>query len=172
MKLHELRPAEGATKRRKRVGRGRGSGHGKTSGRGHKGQGARAGGGKGPYFEGGQLPIVRRLPFKRGFTNIFRIEYQIVNVDELDAFRKGSEVTPQQMVEARLIKYADRPVKLLGRGELNKELKVHAHGFSGSARTKIEAAGGSVELIPLPVTGARATVRRQRKEQIAANSEQ
>lgn len=171
MKLHELRPAKGATKRRKRVGRGIAAGKGKTAGRGTKGQGARSGGGKGPYFEGGQLPLVRRLPFKRGFTNIFRIEYQIVNVDELDEFRKGSSVSPAALVEAGLIKYADRPVKVLGRGELGKELTVKAHRFSGSAQAKIEAAGGSVERIPLAVTGARATVRKQRKEQIAKQAQ-
>ena len=171
MKLHDLRPDEGATKGRKRVGRGIAAWQGKTAGRGTKGQGARAGGGKGPYFEGGQLPLVRRLPFKRGFTNIFRVEYQEVNVDQLDDFRKGSQVSPQALAEARLVKYADRPVVVLGRGELSKELTVKAHRFSKNAQAKIEAAGGTVEVLPLPVTGARATVRRQRKEQIAAKTD-
>jgi large subunit ribosomal protein L15 len=168
MKLHDLRPDEGAAKTRTRVGRGIAAGKGKTAGRGTKGQLARAGGGKGRYFEGGQLPLVRRLPFKRGFTNIFRIEYQEVNVDQLEAFRKGAEVSPETLAEARLIKHADRPVKVLGRGEMDKELTVKAHGFTKSAQAKIEAAGGKVELLPLLATGARATVRRLRKEQLAA----
>ena len=146
MKLHELRPAEGATKRRKRVGRGRGSGHGKTSGRGHKGQGARAGGGKGPYFEGGQLPLVRRLPFKRGFTNIFRIEYQILNLKSLQKFPPNAEVNPQVLKEEGLIK-GKKPVKILGEGEITNPLTVLAHSFSRSAREKIEAKGGKVQTI-------------------------
>jgi large subunit ribosomal protein L15 len=171
MKLHDLRPDEGATKKRTRVGRGIAAGKGKTAGRGTKGQGARSGGGKGAYFEGGQLPLVRRLPFKRGFTNIFRIEYQEINLDQLEGFGKGSEVTPETLAEARLIKYADRPVVVLGRGDLGQNLTVRAHRFSKSAQAKIETAGGTVEVLPLPATGARATVRRQRKEQIAAKSD-
>lgn len=171
MKLHDLRPDEGATKKRTRVGRGYAAGKGKTAGRGTKGQGARTGGGKSPYFEGGQLPLVRRLPFKRGFTNIFRIEYQEVNVDELEGFGKGSEVTPETLAEARLIKHADRPVVVLGRGEVSQGLTVKAHRFSKNAQAKIEAAGGSVEVLPLSVTGPRATVRKLRKEQLAADSD-
>jgi large subunit ribosomal protein L15 len=171
MKLHDLRPDEGAIKKRTRVGRGIAAGKGKTAGRGTKGQKARAGGGKGRYFEGGQLPLVRRLPFKRGFTNVFRIEYQEVNVDQLDGFGKGGEVSPETLADARLIKHADRPVKVLGRGEVSQELTVKAHGFSKSAQAKIEAAGGTVEVLPLQVTGARATVRKLRKEQLAARQD-
>lgn len=164
MKLHDLRPDEGSKKDRTRVGRGRAAGKGKTAGRGTKGQNARSGGGVRPYFEGGQLPLVRRLPFKRGFTNIFRIEYQEVNVDQLqERFDKGGEVSPETLKEVRLVKHADRPVVILGRGEVDKALTVRAHRFSKSAREKIEAAGGSVEVLELAVTGARATVRRKRK---------
>lgn len=169
MKLNDLRPNEGATKKRKRVGRGIAAGQGKTSGRGTKGQGARKGGKKGPYFEGGQLPLVRRLPFKRGFTNIFRIEYQEVNVDQLEErFKKKDDVTPETLAAAGLIRDAEKPVKILGRGELKKALAVHAHGFTGSAREKIEGAGGSMQTLELEVTGARATVKKLRKEQLAA----
>lgn len=166
MKLHDLKPDKGSTKKRKRVGRGIAAGQGKTAGRGVKGQGARTGGGKGPYFEGGQLPLVRRLPFKRGFTNIFRTEYQIVNVDQLGEFRKGSTVTPETLAEAGLIKHADRPVKVLGRGEMAKDLKVAAHGFTAGAREKIEGAGGSVEMLELLVSGPHGTVKKLRKEQL------
>jgi large subunit ribosomal protein L15 len=168
MKLHDLRPDKGSRKKRKRVGRGIAAGQGKTAGRGTKGQGARTGKGKGRYFEGGQLPLVRRLPFKRGFTNIFRIEYQEVNVDALDArFDSGAEVTPASLVEKGLIKEVDQPVVILGRGELQGRYTVRAHRFSKSAREKIEAAGGSVEELKLLITGARATVKRLPKEQIA-----
>src|SRR5690606_4424935 len=169
MKLHELRPDEGAKKKRKRVGRGISAGQGKTAGRGTKGQGARSGGGKGAYFEGGQLPLVRRLPFKRGFTNIFRIEYQEVNVDDLArVFAAGDEVTPETLAAKRLVRKADQPVAILGRGELGVALKVKAHRFSASAREKIEQAGGSVEELELLLTGARATVKKLRKEQLEA----
>lgn len=144
MKLHDLKPSKRAKKKRKRVGRGNASGHGTYAGRGRKGQKARSGGTKGPYFEGGQLPLVRRLPHKRGFVNIFRVEYAEVNVDRLaDVFETGAEVTPETMAAAGLIKSADQPVKVLGRGELDKELTVSAHRFSASARAKIEAAGGT-----------------------------
>lgn len=149
MKLHNLRPAPGSKKRKKRVGRGIAAGQGKTAGRGTKGQGARSGGGKGPYFEGGQLPLVRRLPFKRGFTNIWRVEYAEVNLERLARFRKGAEVSPETLVEAGIIKSERKPVVILGRGELKKPLRVKAHRFSASAREKIEAAGGSVEVLPL-----------------------
>lgn len=167
MKLHDLRPDPGAKKKRKRVGRGIAAGQGKTAGRGTKGMGARTGGGKSPYFEGGQLPLVRRLPFKRGFNNIFRIEHQEVNLDQLEAvFGKKAEVSPQTLAEVGLINNADRPVVVLGRGELKKALHVKTHRISKSARERIEAAGGTVEILPLEFTGARATVKLLRKEQI------
>lgn len=149
MKSHDLQPAVGSKKRRKRVGRGIAAGQGKTAGRGTKGQGARAGGGKGPYFEGGQLPLVRRLPFKRGFTNIWRVEYTEVNLERLGQFSDGTEVSPETLVEARIIKSVSKPVVILGRGDLDRRLTVKAHRFSASARAKIEAAGGAVELLPL-----------------------
>ncbi|MBN1313246.1 MAG: 50S ribosomal protein L15 [Anaerolineae bacterium] len=169
MKLHDLRPDPGAKKKRKRVGRGIAAGQGKTAGRGTKGTGARAGGGKAPYFEGGQLPLVRRLPFKRGFNNIFRIEYQEVNLDQLEArFEKKAEVSPQALAEAGLIREADQPIVVLGRGEIKKALIVKTHRISKSAQEKIEAAGGSVEILPLEFTGARATVKLLRKAQIEA----
>jgi large subunit ribosomal protein L15 len=149
MKLHDLQPAPGSRKRRKRVGRGMAAGQGKTAGRGTKGQGARAGGGKGPYFEGGQLPLVRRLPFKRGFNNIWRVEYAEVNLDRLDEFESGAEVSPQTLYEAGIIKSTNKPVVILARGDLDRELTVKAHRFSTSARAKIEAAGGTVEVLAL-----------------------
>lgn len=149
MKLHELRPLPGSKKDRKRVGRGISSGHGKTAGRGTKGQRARSGGVKPPYFEGGQLPLVRRLPFKRGFVNIFRVEYTPVNLERLDVFEAGSVVTPETLAAAGVIKSAKKPVVILGRGEVDRPLKVKAHRFSESARAKIEAAGGTVEILPL-----------------------
>jgi len=173
MKLHDLRPDEGAKKNRKRVGRGISAGQGKTAGRGTKGTGARRGGGKGPYFEGGQLPLVRRLPFKRGFNNIFRIEYQEVNLDTLaERFAAGDTVTPETLAEKGLIRKAEQPVVILGRGELNIKLAVKAHRFSKSAQEQIEKAGGSVETIEPMLTGAFATVKKLRKEQIAKLREQ
>lgn len=150
MKLHELRPAVGSRKKRKRVGRGMASGSGKTSGRGHKGQGQRSGGGKGPYFEGGQLPLVRRLPFRRGFTNIWRVNYKPINLGRLqECFGESdlSEVTPEILVENGLIKKADTAVVILGDGDLDKALTVKAHRFSKTARQKIEAAGGQAVVI-------------------------
>lgn len=169
MKIHDLRPNPGATKKRKRVGRGIAAGQGKTAGRGTKGQNARSGGGVPPYFEGGQLPLVRRLPFKRGFKNIFRIEYQEVNVDQLESrFEAGAEVTPQTLAAVGLIRDADKPVVLLGRGEVKVPFTVKVHRCSKSAQQKIEAAGGSVEKLPLLLTGARATVKLLPKEQIEA----
>ncbi len=169
MKLHDLRPDKGAVRNRKRVGRGISAGQGKTAGRGTKGQGARSGGGKGLYFEGGQLPLVRRLPFKRGFTNIFRVEYQEVNLDDLmRVFSAGDTVTPETMQAANLIKKADAPVVILGRGDLAIKLDVSAHRFSKSAQAKIEQAGGSVTTLELLVTGSRATVKKLRKEQLEA----
>jgi large subunit ribosomal protein L15 len=148
MKLHDLQPVAGSKKRRKRVGRGISAGQGKTAGRGTKGQGARSGGGKGPYFEGGQLPLVRRLPFKRGFTNIWRVEYAEVNLERLDVFESGAEVTPATLSQAGVIKSETKPVVILGKGQLDKPLKVKAHRFSASARASIEAAGGTVEVLP------------------------
>lgn len=146
MKLHELKANEGSRKSRKRVGRGTGSGTGKTSGRGHKGQNARSGGGKKPGFEGGQTPLFMRLP-KRGFTNYTRVEYAIVNVEDLNKFRKGSIITPERLKEAGLIKKMKDGVKILGNGELKKNFTVKAHKFSKSAVEAIEAAGGKIEVI-------------------------
>ena len=149
MKLHDLQPMPGSNKNRKRVGRGSAAGQGKSAGRGARGQNKRSGGGKGPYFEGGQLPLVRRLPFKRGFTNLFRVEYAPVNVERLSVFEAGAEVTPQMMAAAGLLKSESRPVVILGNGELDRALTVKAHRFSKSARSKIEAAGGTIEELPL-----------------------
>ncbi len=169
MKLHDLRPDKGATKKRKRVGRGIAAGQGKSAGRGTKGQGARTGRNKRAYFEGGQLPLVRRLPFKRGFSNIFRVEYQEVNVDQLDErFKKGAAVTPATLAQAGLVHDAGKPVVLLGRGEVKAAYQVQVHRVTRNARQKIEAAGGSVEVLPLEVAGARATVKLLRKGQLEA----
>lgn len=167
MKLHDLQPAKGAKKKRIRWGRGVASGHGRYSGRGIKGQGARRGKPKGAYFEGGQLPLVRRLPFKRGFTNIFRVEYQEVKIEHLATFDEGTVITPALLAERRLIRSVYQPVVILGNGELSKKLSVHAHRFTKSAQEKIAAAGGSVEVIPLRIKGAKATVRKMRKEDLA-----
>ncbi len=142
MRLDDLRPNSGARKVKTRKGRGIAAGKGKTAGRGTKGQKARAGGGKGPYFEGGQLPLVRRLPHLRGFKNIFREEFDIVNLDTLDSFDANANVTPAVLLERGMIKKSAR-VKVLGRGELTKALQVSAHAFSDSAKEKISAAGGS-----------------------------
>lgn len=147
MKLHELSPAEGSKKTRKRVGRGIGSGLGKTAGRGHKGQNARSGGGVRPGFEGGQTPLFRRLP-KRGFTNApFKKEIVEVNISKLNAFEAGTVVTPEKLLEAKVIKSLKDGVKILGQGDINVALTVQAHGFSASAIEKIEAAGGKAEVI-------------------------
>ena len=146
MKLHELKPAEGSRKERNRVGRGIGSGNGKTSGKGHKGQNARSGGGVRPGFEGGQNPLFRRLP-KRGFTNINRKEYAIVNLDALNRFENGSEVTPELLLESGVVSNAKAGIKVLGNGTLNVKLTVKAHKFSASAKEAIENAGGSIEVI-------------------------
>lgn len=146
MKLHELKAPAGSRKRRKVVGRGPGSGHGQTSGRGEKGQKARSGGGSQPWFEGGQLPLHRRVP-KRGFTNIFRKEYAILNVKDLERFEAGTTVTPATLSEAGLVRTATAPVKILGEGTLSKALVVSAHAFSEGAAAKIRAAGGTLEVI-------------------------
>jgi len=149
MKLHELRPAEGAKEKRKRKGRGIAAGQGKTAGRGTKGQNVRSGGGVRPYFEGGQLPLVRRLPHKRGFTNIFKLHYTPVNLDRLDGFSAGDEVSPATLAEAGIVKSPQETVVILGRGELDRPLTVKAHRFSASAQEKILDAGGTVEVVPL-----------------------
>ncbi len=146
MRLDELKPAEGSTFDRKRVGRGIGSGTGKTSGKGHKGQNARSGGGVRPGFEGGQMPLYRRLP-KRGFTNIFAKEYVAVNVSELERFEDGTEVTAELLKESGVISKVKDGVKLLGRGELTKKLTVKVAKFSKSAQEKIEKVGGKAEVI-------------------------
>jgi large subunit ribosomal protein L15 len=151
MKLHDLRPAKGSKKGKKRVGRGDSSGHGKTAGRGTKGQNSRSGGGVPPYFEGGQLPLVRRLPRMRGFVNIFKTQFATVNLDRLnERFEAGAEVTPATLTEVGLIKSPSLFVKVLGRGELEKPLTIKAHGFSTTAKAKIEAVGGSIEELALP----------------------
>ena len=146
MRLEELKPAEGSKFTRKRVGRGIGSGTGKTSGKGHKGQNARSGGGVRPGFEGGQMPIYRRLP-KRGFTNIFAKEYVTINVEVLDRFEDGTEVTPELLKETGVISKICDGVKFLGRGEVTKKLTVKAAKFTASASEKIEKAGGKAEVI-------------------------
>lgn len=155
MKLHELQPPEGAKKARKRKGRGIAAGQGKTAGRGTKGQASRSGGTKGPYFEGGQLPLVRRLPFKRGFTNIFKVTYVPVNLDRLDGFAANEEVSPESLAEAGVIKSPSLPVAILGRGDVDRPLVVKAHRFSSSARAKIEEAGGTVSELPWEVKRGR-----------------
>lgn len=146
MKLHELKPKEGSRFKARRVGRGIGSGSGKTSGRGHKGQKSRSGGGVRIGFEGGQMPLYRRLP-KRGFTNVFKKEIVAVNVEALNRFEGGTEVTPTLLVESGIIKSVKDGVKILGNGSLEKALTVKAHSFSQAAREKIEAAGGRAEVI-------------------------
>jgi large subunit ribosomal protein L15 len=151
MKLHDLQPSQGSKKSRKRVGRGIAAGQGKTAGRGTKGQGARSGGGVRLYHQGGNLPFYRRLPFMRGqgFTPLFQQEYNEVNLDQLADFKKGSEVTPETLEAARMLRKPENPVVILGRGEVKVALKVRAHRVSKGAKAKIEAAGGSVEILEL-----------------------
>lgn len=146
MNLHELKPAAGARKSRKRLGRGIGSGFGKTSGKGHKGQNARSGGGTRLGFEGGQTPLFQRLP-KRGFTNINRKEYTVVNLDKLNLFDEGTEITPELLLETGVVSKAKSGIKILGNGELNKKITVKAHKFSAAAKEAIEKAGGQTEVI-------------------------
>lgn len=146
MKLHELKPIEGSRKNRKRVGRGMASGHGKTSGKGHKGQKARSGGGVRLGFEGGQTPLFQRLP-KRGFTNINRKEYAVVNVDTLNRFEENTEVTPELLFKEGIVSKEKSAVKILAKGTLDKKLNVKAHKFSTAAKEAIEAAGGTTEVI-------------------------
>lgn len=149
MKLHELKPNEGAKKNKKRVGRGISAGQGKTAGRGTKGQGARSGGGTRLYHQGGNLPFFRRLPFVRGkgFTPFNRVEYNEINLDQLASFPAGSEVTPVELDEARLVREPKNPIVILGRGEVGVALKVSVHRITKGAKAKIEAAGGSVSII-------------------------
>jgi large subunit ribosomal protein L15 len=147
MKQNELKPPLGAKQNRKRIGRGDGSGHGTYSGRGCKGQKARSGGGVRLGFEGGQLPLIKRLPQKRGFTNIFKTEYNIVNVGKLAIFSPGTEVTPKELLQAGLISTPDRPTKILGQGDIRHPLLISANKFSSSAEKKILAAGGKTKQI-------------------------
>jgi len=145
MNIHSLSPAPGAKKGKKRVGRGVGSGLGKTSGRGTKGQNSRSGGGVRPGFEGGQIPLIRRLP-KRGFTNVFKKEYSIVNVSELEVFKDGTVVDAAKLMDARIVrKVEEYGIKILGNGKLSKKLTVKASAFTQTARQKIEKAGGKAE---------------------------
>jgi len=147
MELHDLHPAKGAKKSRKRIGRGPGSGTGKTAGKGHKGQKSRSGYSRRYGFEGGQMPLVRRIQ-KRGFTNIFRVEFQVVNLRDLDrVFSDGETVSVESLVEKGLVRGGKRPVKVLGDGELTKKLTVQVHKFSASAKAGIEKAGGSCEVV-------------------------
>ncbi len=147
MELHDLHPAPGAKRTRKRVGRGPGSGSGKTAGRGSKGQKSRSGYSRRYGFEGGQMPLVRRIP-KRGFTNIFRVEFQVVNFRDLERiFSEGDTVSPESLIEKGLVRGGKRPIKVLADGDLSKKLIVQAHKFSGSARAGIEKAGGSCEVV-------------------------
>lgn len=146
MKLHDLRPAEGTNKAKKRLGRGTASGQGKSAGKGQKGQKSRTGGGVRPGFEGGQMPLYRRLP-KVGFTNIFRKEYAVVNLADLDRFENGTVVNPEALRESGLVHAMKSGIKILGTGDLTKNLTVQAHKFSKTAEEKIAAAGGKVEVI-------------------------
>jgi large subunit ribosomal protein L15 len=150
MQLHDLQPNVGAKHRKKRVGRGISAGQGKTAGRGTKGQGARQGGGPSPYFEGGNLPFVRKLPFKRGFTNLRRQDYQEVSIGRIDKlFVKNGVVTPETLTSVGVMKDLSLPVVILGDGEVSKPLTVKVHRISASAKAAIEKAGGTVELLPL-----------------------
>ena len=152
MKIHDLRPDEGATKKRKRVGRGTGSGKGRTSGRGTKGQNSRTGGGVPINFEGGQLPLVKRLPKMRGFNNRFKVEYIPVNLDFMSQrFEDNATVNPESLAAVGLLGNVSDPIVVLARGEVAKPLHVKAHRVSASAQAKIEAAGGSVEILPYEV---------------------
>lgn len=167
MKLSDLRPTKGSKKKRTRVGRGKAAGGGTYAGRGIKGQGARGRRKKKAYFEGGQLPLVRRLPFKRGFTNLFRINYQEVNVASLDKrFEDGADVNPETLVSAGLLRDVEEPFVILGEGETDKKFTIKAHRISKSALEKVEKAGGSFEKLELLLTGPAATIRKLRKEDV------
>jgi large subunit ribosomal protein L15 len=147
MRLHDLQPPKGSTRDRIRIGRGHGSGKVKTGGKGTKGQNARAGGGVPPYFEGGQLPLIRKLPYRRGFTNPFRVPFRVVNVGDLAAFPEGSTIGPEEFEIAGVLRGKTGPVKVLGQGDLTVKLTVRAHKISAGAKEKIEAAGGTFETI-------------------------
>ena len=146
MKLDSLKPSKGSIKNKKRIGRGHGSGIGKTSGRGHKGAGQRSGNKRRAWFEGGQMPLARRLP-RRGFTNIFKEEIQIVNISDLNRIEKNSEIDPVVLQENGMIRSSLKPVKILGEGDIDKKLNVTASAFSASAKNKIEKAGGTVTIL-------------------------
>ena len=146
MKLDSLKPSKGSTKNKKRIGRGHGSGLGKTSGRGHKGAGQRSGNKRRAWFEGGQMPLARRLP-RRGFTNIFKEEIQIVNISDLNRIEKNSEIDPVVLQENGMIRSSLKPVKILGQGDIDKKLNVTASAFSASAKNKIEKAGGTATIL-------------------------
>ena len=155
MRMHELTAPDGAARERIRIGRGHGSGKVKTGGKGTKGQKARAGGGVPPYFEGGQLPLIRKLPYRRGFRNPFRVEFREVNVRQLADFPAGATVGPQEFETAGVLRGKSGPVKVLGQGELAVKLTVRAHKFSAGARQKIESAGGEVVILSeAPTVGA------------------
>ena len=147
MRIHELKPPAGSTRTSIRIGRGHGSGKVKTGGKGTKGQNARAGGGVPPYFEGGQLPLIRKLPYRRGFRNPFRVEFRVVNVRDLAQFPTGSTVGPEEFELAGVLRGKGGPVKILGQGDFDIKLTVRAQKFSASAREKIESAGGTAETI-------------------------
>jgi len=165
MRLHDLKPAAGSRKKKIRVARGINGRRGKTAGRGTKGQKARSGKNKGLYFEGGQLPLVRRLPFKRGFTNPFRIEYQEVNVWLLERiFEDGDTVDPIILQERGLIRESKNPIAILGAGELTKKLNITANRFTKSAKEKIEAKGGTITELPLRISGPYATIKKLPRE--------
>lgn len=151
MQLHDLKPNPGAKKDRKRIGRGHGSGSGKTAGRGTKGQNARSGGGVRPYHMGGNLPFFRKLPFLRGegFTPINRVRYTEINLEKLAGFEAGSEVTPESLLTAKIIRDLDKPIKIMGRGDIKVALKFQVHKVTEGARQKIEEAGGSIETLAL-----------------------
>ena len=146
MRIEDIRPAEGSTKNKKRVGRGVGSGHGKTSCKGHKGQKARSGGTKGAGFEGGQMPLQRRVP-KRGFKNIFKKEYAIVNLDIINALKDDAVITPELLIEKGVVKKMKDGLKVLANGSIQRPVTIKANAFSTSAAAKIEAAGGKTEVI-------------------------
>jgi large subunit ribosomal protein L15 len=150
VKMHDLQPPEGSARERIRIGRGHGSGKVKTGGKGTKGQKARTGGGVPPYFEGGQLPLIRKLPYRRGFRNPFRVEYREVNVRDLGEFPAGATVGPEEFEIAGVLRGKSGPVKVLGQGDVSVKLIVRAHRFSAGAKAKIEAAGGTAELLNPP----------------------
>ena len=170
MKLHDLHPPEGSRREKRRIGRGHGSGQGTTAGKGTKGQKARSGGGVPLYFEGGQLPLVRRLPYRRGFKNPFRVEFATVNVGKLAALAANTEVTAEKLVEMGLLHKGEGPIKILGDGDLGVALRVRADRVTRQAREKIEAAGGSVEEL-LPRKEKKAVAAAEESKPAAAGEE-